>query len=196
MGIKDKNLSTPIVIVSIAIPVVVALLFFLPKPDFQPGFDPHVLPLFHAILNSATAILLVASLYFIKNKQVQAHKVTNLIAIGLSAIFLVSYVTYHALVPETIYGDLNGDNKLSEAEIAAAGGIRYLYYFILTSHIILSTIIVPLVLFTAWRGFQMDIPRHRKIARITWPIWFYVAITGVIVYIMLSPYHIVNHLAK
>ncbi|RBL93250.1 DUF420 domain-containing protein [Chitinophaga flava] len=189
MELKNKNLNTPIAIVSVVIPVLVALLFFLPKPDFHPGFDVRILPLFHAILNSATAVLLVTSLYFIKNKQVKAHKITNLIAVGLSVVFLLSYVTYHALAPETRFGDLDHNGMLDAAEKAALGGIRYVYYFLLLTHIVLAGIIVPLVLFTLLRGFQYDIPRHRKIARITWPIWFYVAVTGVIVYIMISPYY-------
>ncbi|PSL49560.1 putative membrane protein [Chitinophaga niastensis] len=189
MEIKNKNLNTPIAIVSIAIPSLVALLFFLPKPEMHPGFDIRILPLFHAILNSATAVLLLASLYFIKNGQVKAHKTINLIAVGLSAIFLLSYVTYHAMAPETRFGDLNHDGVLDATEKAALGGVRYIYYFLLLTHIVLAGIVVPLVLFTLLRGFQNDIPRHRKIARITWPIWFYVAITGVIVYIMISPYY-------
>lgn len=189
MELKNKNLNTPITIVSIAIPALVALLFVLPKPDLHPGFDIRILPLFHAILNTATAVLLLASLYFIKNKYVKAHKTANLIAVVLSAIFLLSYVTYHALAPETRFGDIDHNGVLDAAEKAALGGIRYFYYFLLLTHILLAGIIVPLVLFTLLRGFQNDIPRHRKIARITWPLWFYVAVTGVIVYIMISPYY-------
>ena len=189
MELKNKNLNTPITIVSIAIPALVALLFFLPKPEMHPGFDIRILPLFHAILNSATAVLLVASLYFIKNGHVKAHKTANLVAVGLSVIFLLSYVTYHSLAPETRFGDVDHNGIVDTAEKAVLGGIRYVYYFLLLTHIVLAGIIVPLVLFTLLRGFQNDIPRHRKIARYTWPIWFYVAVTGVIVYIMISPYY-------
>jgi putative membrane protein len=189
MSIKNKNLNLPITIVSILIPVVVAILFYLPRPEMQAGFDIRILPLFHAILNSATAILLLASLYFIKNGQIKAHKVTNLIAVSLSALFLVSYVTYHFFAESTRFGDVNHDGALDAAEKALVGGTRYLYYFILLTHIILAAVIVPLVLFTLLRGLQADYVRHRRIARITWPIWFYVAITGVIVYVMISPYY-------
>ncbi|WP_143309696.1 DUF420 domain-containing protein [Chitinophaga vietnamensis] len=189
MELKNKNLNLPITIVSIAIPVVVALLFFLPKPEMHPGFDIRILPLFHAILNSATAVLLLASLYFIKNGHVKAHKIANLVAVTLSVLFLVSYVTYHAMAPETRFGDVDHNGVVDAAEKASLGGIRYLYLFLLLTHIVLAGVIVPLVLFTLLRGFQNDIPRHRKIARITWPIWFYVAVTGVIVYIMISPYY-------
>jgi putative membrane protein len=189
MSIKNKNLNLPIAIISIAIPVVVAVLFYLPRTHIEAGFNVHALPLFHAILNSTTAILLLASLYFIRHGQVQAHKVTNLTAIALSAVFLVSYVTYHFFVPSTRYGDINHDGMVDALEKAAAGGSRYVYYFVLLTHILLAIVIVPLVLFTVLRGLQSDFARHKKIARITWPIWFYVAITGVIVYVMISPYY-------
>ncbi|WP_298736821.1 DUF420 domain-containing protein [uncultured Chitinophaga sp.] len=189
MSIKNKNLNLPIAIVSVLIPVVVAVLFYLPRPEMEAGFDIRILPLFHAILNSATAILLLASLYFIKNGQTKAHKITNLVAVSLSALFLISYVTYHFFSESTRFGDINHDGVLDAAEKTLAGGARYVYYFILLSHILLAVVIVPLVLFTLLRGLQADYVRHRKIARITWPIWFYVAITGVIVYVMISPYY-------
>lgn len=189
MDIKSKNLNLPIAIISIVIPIVVALLIYLPRPQMEAGFDVHILPLFHAVLNSATSVLLVGSLFFIRKGQVKAHKVTNLIAVVLSLIFLISYVTYHFFVPSTKFGDLDHNNIVDAAEKATAGGIAYVYYFILLTHIVLAVVIVPMVLFTLLRGFQDDIVRHRKIARITWPIWFYVAVTGVIVYIMISPYY-------
>ncbi len=145
--------------------------------------------LFHAILNSTTAILLLASLYFIKNKRIRAHRAANLTAVVLSAIFLISYVIYHSTNPSVKYGDLNHDGLLSADEKIQAGELRYVYYFILGSHIILSGIIIPLVLFTLQRAFQEKFERHKKLARVTWPLWFYVAVTGVIVYVMISPYY-------
>lgn len=189
MSLTNKNLNLPITIVSVAIPVVVALLMFLPRQHMEAGFNVSVLPLFHAALNSATAVMLLASLYFIKMKQIKAHKVANLIAVALSAIFLVSYVTYHFFVKSTMYGDVDHNYIVTAAEKAAAGGLRYVYFFILITHIILAGIIVPLVLFTLLRGFQNDFEKHKKIARITWPIWFYVAVTGVVVYVMIAPYY-------
>lgn len=187
--LKNKNLNLPIAIISILIPLVVAVLFILPKPDIQTGFDVKLMPFFHALLNSATAVLLLASLYFIKNKHTKAHQWANLTAVILSVFFLLSYVTYHFLTESTKFGDINHDQVVDATEIAAIGGIRYLYYFLLLTHIVLAVIIVPLVLFTLLRAFQNDNARHRKIARITWPIWFYVAITGVVVYIMIEPYY-------
>lgn len=189
MELKNRNLNIFITIVSIAIPVVVAILFVLPKPDVEAGFDVKVMPFFHAVLNSATAVLLLASLYFIKNGKKTAHKWANLSAVALSVLFLLSYVTYHFLTESTKFGDIDHNGIVDAAETAAIGGIRYLYYFLLLTHILLAIVIVPLVLFTLLRGFQSDWPKHRRIARVTWPIWFYVAITGVVVYMMISPYY-------
>lgn len=186
---KERNLTTPIIIVSIAIPAAVAFLILVPQVKIDFGFNTHALPLFHAILNSSTAILLLASLYFIRNGQVLAHKRANLAAVALSAIFLISYVIYHASNPSTKFGDLDHDGILSDAERTAAGSMRYIYYFILSSHIILSGIIIPFVLFTLQRAFNEKFDKHRKLARITWPMWFYVAVTGVIVYLMISKYY-------
>jgi putative membrane protein len=186
---KEKNLTLPIIIVSIAIPLAVAVILLVPGVKIDFGFNTHFLPAFHAFLNSTTAILLLASLYFIKNRQIKAHKTANLIAVVLSTIFLVSYVIYHSSTPSTKFGDINHDGILSDDEKMKVGSLRYVYYFILTSHIILSGVIVPLVLFTLQRAFQGKFDRHRKLAKITWPIWFYVAVTGVVVYLMISKFY-------
>lgn len=186
---KNKSLTLPIIIVSIAVPLVVAFIILVPSVKINFGFNTSSLPLLHAILNGTTAVLLLASLYFIRHGQVQAHKVTNLAAVGLSVVFLVSYVIYHSSNPSTLYGDLNKDGLLSAQEKAAAGPLRYVYYCILTSHIVLSAVIIPFVLFTLQRAFQQKFDKHRKLARITWPMWFYVAVTGVIVYVMVSKYY-------
>ena len=179
----------PIIIVSIAIPLAVAFLIMIPQAKIDFGFNTKALPLFHAILNSTTAILLLASLYFIKNRRIRAHKTANLAAVVLSSIFLVSYIIYHASNPSVRYGDIDHDGILSDQEKLQAGSLRYVYYFILSSHIILSGIIIPFVLFTLQRAFQEKFDKHKKLARITWPLWFYVAVTGVVVYMMISPYY-------
>ena len=184
-----RNLTVSIIVVSIAIPAAVAFIILVPQVKIDFGFNTHALPLFHAILNSSTAILLLASLYFIRKGQIRAHKTANLTAVVLSTIFLVSYVIYHSSNPSTKFGDLDHDGILSDSEKAQAGPVRYIYYFILSSHIILSGIIIPLVLFTLQRAFQEKFDKHRKLARITWPIWLYVAVTGVVVYLMISPYY-------
>ena len=184
-----RSLTTPIIIVSVAIPAAVAFLILVPQVKIDFGFNTHALPFFHAILNSSTAILLLASLYFIRHGQIRAHKTANLTAVVLSTIFLVSYVIYHASNPSTKFGDLDHDGILSGSEKEQAGSLRYVYYFILSSHIILSGIIIPLVLFTLQKAFQEKFDKHRRLARITWPIWLYVAVTGVVVYLMISPYY-------
>jgi len=186
---RDRNLTRAIIIVSIAIPLAVAFIILVPQAKIDFGFNTRTLPFFHAILNSSTAILLIASLYFIKNGQIKAHKTANLIAVALSSIFLISYVIYHASNPSTRFGDLNHDGILSDAEKGQAGALRYIYYFILTTHITLSAVIIPFVLFTLQRAFQERFDRHRKLAKITWPLWLYVAVTGVVVYLMISPYY-------
>jgi putative membrane protein len=185
----QRNFTKAIVIVSIAIPTAVAFLILVPQAKIDVGFNTRSLPLFHAILNSSTAILLLASLYFIRHGQVRAHRRANWTAVALSTLFLVSYVIYHATNPSVRFGDLNHDGVLSADEKERAGLLRYVYYVILSSHILLSGIIIPFVLFTLQRAYQRRFPQHRRLARITWPLWLYVAVTGVVVYIMISPYY-------
>lgn len=186
---SGRNFTKAIIVVSIAIPLAVAFIILVPQAKVDFGFNTRMLPFFHAILNSSTAILLLASLYFIKNGLVKAHKTANLVAVVLSSIFLISYVIYHASNPSTKFGDLNHDGVLSDSEKVQAGSLRYVYYFILSSHIILSGIIIPFVLFTLQRAYQEKFDKHRKLAKITWPLWLYVAVTGVVVYVMISPYY-------
>lgn len=173
---KQKMLSKVIIGVSIAIPVVVAILLFTAAPEVETSIDLKLLPKFHAILNTLTALALIAGFVFIKNRNIVAHYTVNLFALLFSVLFLVSYVVYHSLAESTPYG--------------GEGVIRYVYYFILISHIILAAIIVPLVLFTFLRALTNEFDKHKKIARWTLPIWLYVAITGVIVYLMISPYYV------
>jgi len=188
-GPVGRNFNKVIILVSIAIPAAVAFLILVPHARIDVGFNTRSLPLFHAILNSSTAILLLASLYFIRHGQVRAHRRANWTAVLLSSIFLVSYVIYHASNPSTRFGDLNHDGVLSEFEKQRAGFARYVYYFILSSHILLSGVIIPFVLFTLQRAYQRRFPQHRRLARITWPLWLYVAVSGVVVYMMISPYY-------
>jgi putative membrane protein len=189
MILQTRNFTKAIIVVSIAIPAAVAFLILVPRAKIDFGFNTHTLPLVHAILNSSTAILLLASLYFIRNGQVKAHRTANWCAVALSTVFLVSYVIYHASNPSTRFGDLNHDGVLSDAERQQAGVMRYVYYVILSSHILLSGIIIPFVLFTLQRAYQQKFVLHRKLARITWPLWLYVAVSGVVVYVMISPYY-------
>lgn len=163
-----------IVILSVLIPVVVAMLFFMPKQGSD-SVDVSFLPTLHAILNSMTAILLIVGYVNIRRGNIKVHRVAMGTAFGLSAIFLVSYVTYHFLGERTIYG---GD-----------GFLKLFYYFILLTHIVLAVVIVPLVLLSVYFALSEQFTRHRRISRWTFPIWLYVAITGVLVYLLISPYY-------
>lgn len=172
---RNKNLSWPVVLISIAIPLGIVLLFMVPHSAVPVGFDIKVLPLVEALLNFTTFILLLGSLYFIRRGNRHAHKVCNLTAVALSVLFLLVYVSFHYLSPQAHYG--------------GEGFIRYVYFFLLITHIVLSAVIVPLVLVTLIRALKGNFARHKKIARITWPLWVYVTLTGVIVYIMMAPYY-------
>ncbi len=134
-------------------------------------------------------MLLILSLIFIRRKNVQAHKITNIITFILSAVFLVFYILFHLYVKDTKFGDVDHDGILSAAEAAAVGGVRYVYYFILLTHILLAVVVLPLILVSFFRGLNMQIEKHRKIVRWSYPVWLYVAVSGVLVYLMISPYY-------
>ncbi len=188
--IQDRLIFRSIIGVSIFVFVVVVILIMkvLPVPAVLPSFT-YKLPLINAYLNGTCSLLLLLSLYFIMQKNIVVHKRLNITAFVLSSLFLVLYIIFHYLAPETKYGDLNGDHIVSTAEKAAAGSMRYVYFAILISHIILAAIVLPLILFSFNYALQNQISRHKKIVRWTWPIWFYVTVTGVIVYLMIAPYY-------
>ena len=171
--------------------VVFAIVAFTSRVKLQVnlGFDVHVFALFNAIVNSAVTLLLLLGLWAVKQKKYLLHKRIMLTALVLSVLFLVSYICHHLLAGETRFGDLNHDGLLSDAEKAQAGGWRMFYYVILGTHIPLAGLILPFILFTAYRALIAEFPRHKKLARITWPIWFYVSVTGVLVYLLISPYY-------
>jgi len=186
----DKFIFRFVASVSIFVFVVVLILnrHLIPAPAQVPSFVIY-LPKLNAVLNGTCSLLLLISLYFIKQKNITIHKRVNILAFCLSALFLVSYILFHYLAPETSYGDINGDGVLSDAEKAAAGNIRYVYYVILTSHIILAAVVLPLILLSFYRGLQMQVEKHKRLVRWSFPIWLYVTVTGVIVYLMISPYY-------
>ena len=159
------------------------------KLNINPGFDVHVFAKVNAIINSIVAVLLVVALVAVKQKKYLLHKKIMLIAMVLSVLFLVSYICHHLLAGETRFGDINHDGILSEAEKAAAGSTRIIYYILLGTHIPLAGIILPFILFSAYRALTGEFAKHKKLVRITWPVWFYVAVTGVLVYWMISPYY-------
>jgi putative membrane protein len=178
-----------LIVVSIAVPVVVAYLFFATKSEANLGPWVYKLPGFNATINSITIFLLISALVAIKKGKEKLHRNLILLAMILGVVFLVSYVTYHASVPSTIYGDTNGDYTLSEAEKVAAGGMRSFYLVVLLSHILMSVTGLPLILTAAYFGISDKRQSHRKIVRFTFPVWMYIAVTGVLVYFLISPYY-------
>ena len=173
----EQKASSFIIIVSILIPVVVAILFGVKLKDY--GFDVEplsFLPPIYATTNAITAVVLVAAVIAIKNGNRKLHERLMNTAIALSVAFLVMYVAYHMTSDSTKFG--------------GEGNIRFVYFFILITHIILSIAIIPLVLITYVRALADKFDKHKKIAKITFPIWLYVAVTGVIVYLMISPYYV------
>ena len=186
---NDKKAKWLIYTVSFVIFVAVVLLSQV-KLNVDLGFDVHVFAKANAVINSIVALLLLAGLVTIKQKKYVVHKKIMLMAMLLSVLFLLSYISHHLLAGDTKFGDINHDGILSEEEKTTAGNIRLLYYFILLTHIPLAAIILPFILFTAYRALIGEYEQHKKLTRFTWPIWFYVAVTGVVVYIMISPYYI------
>lgn len=171
---NDKIAFRIIAGVTVAVPGVVLLLYLLPKSDTVPDIVKHC-PLLNATLNGTCTILLISSYLAIRNKKVNLHKRLNITAFILSALFLLSYIAYHLLGKETLFPK---DNPL-----------RPTYLFILISHISLSAIVLPMVLLSFYLGLTNQVAKHRKLARWTLPIWLYVTITGVVVYLMISPYY-------
>jgi putative membrane protein len=168
----EQKYNKWIILLSIVIPVAVAVLFVVKIPN-----APHLtfLPPIYATINGITAILLVTAVLAIKSGKIQLHQNLMKLAIGCSLLFLLMYIAYHMTTPSTKFG--------------GNGPIKYIYFFILLSHIVLSIATIPLVLITYVRALAQRFDRHKKIAKITFPLWLYVAITGVIVYILISPYY-------
>lgn len=171
---NDARARTIILFVSFVVFAAVVLLGRV-KLDVNLGFDEHVFARINAVINTIVALLLVAGIITAKQRRYAIHKKIMLTAMVLSLLFLVSYICHHLFAGETKFG--------------GEGAIRYFYYFILATHIILAAIILPFILFTAYRALINENDRHRKLAKITWPIWFYVAVTGPAVYLLISPYY-------
>ncbi len=185
---NDSIAKLLIWVVSIIIFVGIAFLSRV-KLNLNLEFDPHIFAAINATINTIVSFLLIAALLAVKSKKFHLHKKLMIIAISLSILFLISYVCHHLLSGDTKFGDINHDGILSLDEKNAAGTLRYIYYFILITHIPLAGIILPFILFTAYRALSGEYLKHKKLARITWPIWIYVAITGVIVFWMIRPYY-------
>jgi putative membrane protein len=139
------------------------------------GFDPHLFARLNAIINSMVSVLLLAGLIAVKQGKYLLHKRIMFTALLLSVLFLISYIFHHLFTGDTRFG--------------GEGTVRYIYFIILITHIILAAVVLPFILFTAYRALTAEWPKHLKLARLTWPVWFYVSVTGVVVYIMISPYY-------
>lgn len=170
---NKKNYMPLVVGLSIAINLIVAVLFFL--PGYSGKRDLTILPMFNAIFNSFTFIFLLAAWYAIRRKNITVHRRFIFAALTTTTLFLISYLTYHSLTESTKYGGV--------------GPLRYVYFFFLLTHIVLAVVIVPLALTSVLSGLTTQVERHRKISRWTMPLWLYVSLTGVIVYLMIRPYY-------
>ena len=173
----EKNDKLAYILIFIVSIIVFAAVVFLKNVELKVnlGFDKHIFARLNALVNTFVALFLLGALFAVKDKRYRTHKKLMLWAIGFSVLFLLSYICHHLFTGETVYG--------------GSGLIKIVYYFILITHIILAGIILPFILFTAYRGLTAEFHKHKKLARITWPLWLYVAVTGVIVYIMISPYY-------
>jgi putative membrane protein len=189
-SLKKNDAKARIVIYTVSVVVFIAVAVLTRvKLQVHLPFDVHVFALLNASINSIVAILLIAGLITVKRKHYLLHKKIMLAAIVLSVLFLVSYIAHHLLAGETKFGDIDHDGFLSQEEKLSVGSLRIVYYIILATHIPLAAIILPFILFTAYRALTGDYEKHKKLTRITWPIWFYVAISGVLVYWMVQPYY-------
>lgn len=172
---KERIIVPVIIAVSVLVPVLILILMFQPSGGAFTEAPMGSFPFFHAVLNFCTALLLIMGFFAARIRNRIWHRNIMMLAFLLSTVFLVSYVI----------------SKMSNDPVpfGGEGPIKWVYYFILITHIILSAVIIPLVLFTIYRGFSGDVEKHRKIARYTMPVWLYVAITGVLVYVFMSPYY-------
>ncbi|MEY3591813.1 MAG: hypothetical protein RLZZ38_782 [Bacteroidota bacterium] len=182
---NNTGLRKWIIAISIIIPIAVAALFGI-KVE---GVDFSFLPPIYAGINAVTGGLLLLALIFIKNGKVQQHQKTIQLALVLSVLFLLCYVAYHMTSDSTIYGDLDHNGVLSGKELGLVGSTRFAYILLLLSHIFLSVAVIPVVLFTYLHAWEGNYQKHKKWAKFAFPIWLYVAVTGVIVYFMIAPYY-------
>ncbi|MFY0600481.1 MAG: DUF420 domain-containing protein [Cyclobacteriaceae bacterium] len=179
-----------IIVLSIVIPVAVAFLLFTPFDLGLSGEWIGSLPSLNAILNSSTAVCLVLAVIAVKKGNVKVHSGFMLTGLVLGCLFLISYVLYHSNTDAVKFGDLNHDSLVDAEELIKVGAMRTIYLFILLSHIGFSIVVVPFVLLAFYFALSDNIEKHKRIVKFTFPIWLYVSVTGVIVYLMISPYYI------
>ncbi len=177
-----------IIIFSVLVPVLIGTLFFTIDSTTDAQWV-YYLPVVNALLNGINAVVLVLAVYFVKNGNEKVHKMLMQTAFVLGLLFMVSYVTYHSSVPSTVFGDINGDGTLQDIERAETGGMRTVYIVLLLSHIVMAAMALPLILTAFTYALKDNREKHRKIVRFTFPVWLYVSFTGVLVYILISPYY-------
>jgi putative membrane protein len=185
---NDKQAKLLIGIFSVVVLVAVTFLSKFTLAVELP-FDKHIFALVNALLNATVAVLLVVALIAVKQKNYTAHKNIMLTALLLSVLFLVSYIAHHLLAGETKFGDTDHNGLVSAAELLVVGNTRSFYFLLLATHIILAATSLPFILFTAYRGLTGEYADHKRKAKRMWPIWFYVAVTGPMVYMMIKPYY-------
>jgi len=185
---NDKQANWLILVFSFVVFAAVVLLSRI-KLDVDLGFNVHFFAQLNAVINSMVTFLLLAGLAVVRQGKYLLHKRIMITALVLSVIFLVSYICHHLFAGETRFGDINHDGLLSDEEKLLAGSKRNIYFIILATHIPLAGIILPFILYTAYRALTGEWSKHKKLARYTWPIWLYVSVTGVLVYLLISPYY-------
>lgn len=187
---NDKVVFKITLVISVLVCLIVVVLNqkLIPVPDAFPSFI-YKLPLLNAVLNGSCSVLLIVSLWAIKQKNITLHKKINLTAFLLSALFIISYVTAHYFIPDTMFGDLNHNHILEDTEKTLVLSSRPIYLALLLSHILFAVIVLPLVLLSFYYGLKDNRVKHKKLTRFSYPIWLYVTVTGVVVYWFISPYY-------
>jgi putative membrane protein len=189
--VLKKNDKLAYTLIGVFSAVVLAVVTFLSKftLDVELPFDKHIFALINAAINTGVAILLIAGLVAVKQKNYSLHKSIMLTAMVLSLLFLVTYIAHHLLAGEAKFGDANFDGVVDDAEKALLGNTRPFYLILLGTHIVLAATSLPFILFTAYRALTSDFAAHKALSKKVWPIWFYVAVTGPIVYLMIKQYY-------
>lgn len=186
---KEGLYKSIVWVISIAIPLAVTFMILFPQALKIGDVNVSYLPAVNAALNSLTAVCLLGALFSIRGKNISAHKNWMMTAFAFSALFLICYVMYHSQAAPTRYGDYNHDGMITPEEELQAGAFRYVYFAILIFHIILAAVILPFILLSFYFSLSNQIDKHKKLVRFTWPVWFFVAVSGVVVYFMIRPFY-------
>ena len=189
--VLKKNDKLAYILIGVFSAVVLVVVTFLSKftLEVELPFDKHIFALINAVINSTVAVLLVAGLIAVKQKNYTLHKSIMLTAMVLSLLFLVTYIAHHLLAGEAKFGDANFDGIVDDAEKVVLGNTRPFYLILLATHIVLAATSLPFILWTAYRALTSDFAAHKALSKKVWPIWFYVAVTGPIVYLMIKQYY-------